>query len=48
MIRNKEPDMISNGVCDNDYNTKDCNFDGGDCCPAAGEEFRDGVFLGGE
>ena len=24
--------LVGNGVCNNETNTKECNFDGGDCC----------------
>lgn len=29
----KEPIVIGDGVCNQEYNTKDCLYDGGDCCP---------------
>ncbi len=31
-----------------EYNSKKCNFDGGDCCPVLGSDFRDGMFYGGK
>jgi hypothetical protein len=29
--RAKEPWRIGDGVCDDEYNSADCRFDGGDC-----------------
>ena len=26
------PTLIANGYCDDEVNTKECNYDGGDCC----------------
>ena len=26
------PDWVGDGICDDENNKQDCNYDGGDCC----------------
>lgn len=44
-----EPSKIGDGVCDLEYNTPDCRYDGNDCCAYLNDNYyQDGFCQGGQ